>query len=360
MGTKFEVDNWTIARFWLVLLGILAAAALIYWARNALILIGLATFLAIAAHPLVSKISRKFFKNKRPAATAIVFFGFLLILVTFGFLVIPSLAAQFRSFIETAPNLISTSMDSLKSNSLVQQFNLTQYVDEVSNYINTNKQSWASQIGSTMFSGVGSAITFVFSGFIVLTLTFLMLVDAPNITKGFWSFYKDKRVMEHHQKLARKMAGAITGFVSGQLTQVSISGLCAGTVVFILTLIFAAPSNLIAPVALIVSLMSLIPLVGATIGGVIGMLLIAASNLPAAIVFIIYFVIYQQIENNIIAPFIQSKAVSLSSLTVLIAITMGIYLFGILGALIAIPTAGCIKVLLEDNFDFYRSRKTTK
>lgn len=356
MRTKIEVDNWIIARFWLILLGVLAGAALIYWARHALILIGVAAFLAIAANPLVSKLSNKLFKGKRPAATAVLFVSFVLILVTFGFLIVPSMTSQLHSFIETAPTIIADSVESLKNNSLVQQFNLTSYFDEISTYIDTHKQAWASQIGSTMFSGVSSVITFVFSGFIVLTLTFLMLVDAPNITKGFWKFYNNKRMMEHHQELAHKMAGTITGFVSGQLAQVTVSGTCAGIVVFILTIIFHIPTNLIAPTALIVSLMSLIPLVGATIGGIIGMLLITMSSLPAAIVFIIYFIVYQQIENNIIAPFIQSKAVSLSSLVVLIAITVGIYLFGILGALIAIPTAGCIKILLEDNFDLYHEK----
>ncbi|MDO4870736.1 MAG: AI-2E family transporter [Candidatus Saccharibacteria bacterium] len=354
MRTKIEVDNWTIARFWLVLLGILGAIILIYWARHALAIIGLATFLAIAANPLVSKLSRKFFHNKRTAATAILFVSFLLILVAFAFLIVPSVTSQVYSFIETAPNTISKTISSLKNNSIVEQFNLTSYFDEINNYINLHKQTWASQIGSIMFNGVSSIITFVFSGIIVLTLTLLMLTDAPRITKGFWRFYKNKRVMEHHQKLATRMAGTITSFVSGQLAQVTISGTCAGIVVFILSITFHISTNLIAPVALIVSLMSLIPLVGATIGGIIGMLMITMSNIPAAIVFIIYFIVYQQLENNVIAPFIQSKATSLSSLTVLIAITVGIYLFGIVGALIAIPAAGCIKILLEDNFDFYK------
>ena len=352
MKTKIEVDNATIVRFWLILIGIIAGLALIYWARQALIVIGVAAFLAVAINPLVTTISTKFFHHKRPLATAIVFFSFLMILVSFGFLVAPSLISQFQSFAETAPSTITSTIDSLHQNNFVKQFNLTSYIDEILNFINNYKQQWTTQLGSIMFNGFNSIIGFVASGFIILTLTFLMLVDAPEILRTFWQLYKNKRILERHQRIANKMAKTITGFVSGQLIEVSINGVCAGIAVFVLSLIFGIPTNLVLPVGLMVSLMGLIPLVGTTIGGILGAILIAFSNVSAGIVFMIYFVTYQQIENNIIAPFIQSRALRLSGLVVLIALTMGIYLFGILGAIISIPTAGCIKILLEENVDF--------
>ncbi len=86
---------------------------------------------------------------------------------------------------------------------------------------------------------------------------------------------------------------------------------------------------------------------GATIAGVSGSLLLAFNSLPAAIIFIIYFIVYQQLENNIISPRIQSKRIELSPLAVLAAVTIGLYVFGIAGGIISIPIAGCIKVLVE-------------
>lgn len=352
MKTRIEVDNATIARFWLILLTIIASLVMIYWARKALLMIAVAAFLAVSLHPLVSSLSKKVFKNNRSMATAVVFVGILLTFVGFGFLVAPSLISQARSFAETAPATIANSVQALRDNETVQKLNLTSSVDEAVKFIETNKQKWTAQAGSIMFSGVNSIIGFVFSGVIVLTLTVLMLLDAPNITKSFWDLYRDKKTKEHHKKIAEKMAGTITGFVGGQLIQVAINGVCAGIVVFVLSLIFDTPTNLIMPVGLLVSLLGLIPLVGTTIGGVLGALLLAFSNPTAGVVFIIYFIIYQQIENNVIAPYIQSRALSLSSLLVLIAVTVGIYLFGILGGIISIPLAACIKILIEENVDF--------
>lgn len=351
MRAKIEIDNATIARFWLILLAILGALGVIYWSRQALLMIAMAAFLAVAIHPLVSKLSKKFFKNNRSIATAVVFVGFLLALIGFGFLLAPSLIRQSQSFAETAPEMITRSVEALKDNEMVKQLKLTSTIDEAVRFIELNKQKWTAQIGALMFSGINSVISFVFSGVIVLTLTVLMLLDAPAITRAFWKLYHNEKKMEHHKKIAEKMAGTITGFVGGQLIQVMINGVCASLVVFVLGLIFNTPTYLILPVGLFVSLLGLVPLVGTTIGGLLGALLIAFSNPTAGLTFIIYFVIYQQIENNVIAPYIQSRALSLSSLLVLIAVTVGIYLFGILGAIISIPLAACIKILIEENID---------
>lgn len=351
MSQRIEIDNHTILRFWLVPLGLLGSLLLMYWARQALVMIAIAAFLAVAIHPLVSKISRKVFGNRRSLATAVVFVGFVLVLVGFGFLAAPSLIGQAKSFAETAPTTITNSVEALRDNQLVKHLKLTSTIDKAVDHIEANKQKWAAQAGSIMFNGVNSVVGFVFSGIIVLTLTVLMLLDAPTLLKSFWGLYRNRQTMEHHKKIAEKMAGTITGFVGGQLIQVTINGICAGLVVFILSWIFNTPTNLIAPVGLMVSLLGLIPLVGTTIGGLLGALLIALSNPTAGLVFIIYFVIYQQIENNVIAPYIQSRALNLSSLLVLIAVTVGIYLFGILGAIISIPLAACIKILIEENVD---------
>jgi predicted PurR-regulated permease PerM len=94
--------------------------------------------------------------------------------------------------------------------------------------------------------------------------------------------------------------------------------------------------------------LSLIPMFGATIAGLLITALIAFNDLPAAIIYIIYFFIYQQIENNFVAPQVQAKKIELSALTVLGSVTIGLYLFGLVGGIIAIPIAGSIRVLLDE------------
>jgi predicted PurR-regulated permease PerM len=87
---------------------------------------------------------------------------------------------------------------------------------------------------------------------------------------------------------------------------------------------------------------------GAMIGGILISLLLAFNDLSAAIIFIVFFIVYQQIENNFVSPTIQAKKVELSALAVLGSVTIGLYMFGLAGGIISIPIAGCIKVLLDE------------
>jgi predicted PurR-regulated permease PerM len=145
------------------------------------------------------------------------------------------------------------------------------------------------------------------------------------------------------------MYAVVTGYVTGQLTVSAIGAAAAALAVFILSLIFPViPGNLAFPTAAITFVLSLIPMFGATIGGVLVALLLAFNNLPAGIIYIIYFIIYQQVENNFISPHIQAKKIDLSALAVLASVTIGIYVFGVVGGIIAIPIAGCIRVLIEE------------
>ena len=108
------------------------------------------------------------------------------------------------------------------------------------------------------------------------------------------------------------------------------------------------PASLAMPTILLVFILSLIPMFGATIAGAVVGLMLMLNSIPAAITYIIYFIIYQQIENNFIAPVIQSKKVELSALAILVAVTVGIYVGGLIGGVIAIPIAGTMKVFMDD------------
>ena len=110
------------------------------------------------------------------------------------------------------------------------------------------------------------------------------------------------------------------------------------------------PHNLALPTAAIAFILSLIPMFGATIAGIIICILLGFNDLYGSGDFAVYFVVYQQIENNFISPTVQAKTVELSALAILASVTVGLYLFGVAGGIISIPIAGCIKVLLEDYF----------
>ncbi len=115
-----------------------------------------------------------------------------------------------------------------------------------------------------------------------------------------------------------------------------------------MSLFFDIPSSLAIPSAAIVFVLSLIPMFGAMIGAIFVSIFLAINNITAAVIFMVFFILYQQLEANFISPKIHSRRNDLSVLTILIAVTIGIYLFGIIGGIISIPVSGCIKILVDE------------
>jgi predicted PurR-regulated permease PerM len=109
-------------------------------------------------------------------------------------------------------------------------------------------------------------------------------------------------------------------------------------------------------IALFVGIADLVPLVGATIGGAVAVLAGFLHSVPAGIVVLVFFVLYQQLENHLLQPLIFARTVKLNPLTVIVAILLGVELLGVLGALLAIPVAGIIQVILRDVWDHRRGR----
>lgn len=355
MKVRIEIDTRTFVRFWLVVIGFAFAILAIYTASTALIILGTALFLALALSRPVNILVRYLPGKNRVLPTALAFIVVLLVLGVFMFLIVPPVVQQTVKFAETVPGLIDTTAKQWEGlNQLVTRYHLDAQVQGALEGIKNNTTGWLTSAGQNIVSGIGSAATLAGSAFLVLVLTFLMLVEGPSWLQRLWGVYSDKQRMKEHRDLAEKMYHVVTGYVTGQLTVSGIGSLSAGLVVFILSFIFpGVPANLALPTIGIAFTLSLIPMFGATIAGVIISLLLVFNEPAAAIVFAIFFVIYQQIENNFISPGIQSRKLELSPLAILVAVTIGLYVFGIVGGIISIPIAGCIKVLVED----YLARK---
>jgi len=199
---------------------------------------------------------------------------------------------------------------------------------------------------------------------LVLVLTFLMLIEGPMWLERVWKLYTNKSRMVMHKRIVSRIYGVFTGYVTGQLTVSAIGATFAGITVFILSFFFTEiPSSLAMVAAAVTFVLSLIPMFGAMIGGIIITGLLALNNIPAAIIYAIYFVVYQQIENNFIAPNIQARRIELSALAILAAVTIGLYMFGIVGGIIAIPIAGSIRILIDEylqNKDKRRAKEVTR
>lgn len=347
---RIDIDTKTFVRFWLVVIAFAFAILAIYSAMSALMIIGTALFLALALNKPVNKLASFLPGQSRVGGTAIAFIIVVLLIGTVLVLVVPPIIQQSARFISTIPTLVdnaSAQWDGL--NNLIARYHLEPQVEDAVESIKSSSTSWAASLGSNFVSSVGSLFGLVTATILVLVLAFLMLVEAPMWLQRWWSIYNDPDRMQHHHDLAKKMYNVVTGYVSGQLAVSSIGAAFAGLTVFILSLIFpAVPGNLALPTVAITFLLSLIPMFGATIGGTLITVLLLMNDVTAAVIFVVYFIVYQQIENNFISPTVQAKAVELSALAILTSVTIGLYVFGLAGGIISIPIAGCIKVLLED------------
>lgn len=349
MKVHIAIDTKTFVRFWLVVIGFALLFMAIYQARTALILVGISIFLALALNPSVAKLTHLLPWKSRILSTAIAYLAVVVLLGGIIFLVIPPIIQQSVKLVDTLPNVTKSVTEQWKgADSLIKKYHLEKEIDSVVVSLKDSVSSSVGSVSKNIVGSLGSLAGFVASAFLVLVMTFLMLIEGPQWIKRIWSVYKDSDRLESHRKLATKMYDVVNGYVVGQLTVSALDGIFAGLCVFILSLFLDIPANLALPTVAILFIASLIPMFGATIGGILVAILLSFNDFTAAIVFFIYFVLYQQLENNLIAPTIQSKRLELSPLTVLVAVTVGLYVFGLVGGIISIPVAGCAKILLEN------------
>jgi predicted PurR-regulated permease PerM len=362
MKVRIEIDTKTFVRFWLVVIGFAFAILALYSARTALTIIGIALFLALALNGPVSKLARRLPDRSRTLSTAIAFTVVVALLGAVIFLVVPPIVQQTAKFIESAPTLVRTISEQWQGlGNLIDKYHIQPQVDQAVAAIQADAGKWATSFGRNFISGIGSAMSLFAATLLVLVLTFLMLIEGPRWLERVWGLYKDTEKMETHKKIVRRIHSVVSGYVTGQLTVSGIGSVCAGATVFLLSLFFPeVPANLALPTIAIAFTLSLIPMFGATIAGIIVSLLLMFNSVPAGIIFAVYFMIYQQIENNFISPTIQAKRIELSPLAVLVAVTIGLYMFGIAGGIISIPVAGSLKVLIEEYLETSRKVRTEK
>ena len=358
MNVRIEIDTKTFVRFWLVVIGFILAALMIYSARSALYIVGSAFFLAIALNPPVSKIAKLLPSKSRLLSTALAYIAVIGFLAVIAFLVIPPISQQTIKFAQNVPNLIDAASDQYVGiDDFVKKYSLQNEYSDVVTSIKDAASNFATGAGSLIINSINSILLIFTAGILIFVLSFLMLVEGPDWFDLIWSSYSNKNKMYHHKKMLGRMNGVVTGYVVGQLSISSIAGIVSGLSVFILSIFFGAPTNLIVPAAAIIFVFSLIPLFGEMIGTVLVSFLLLLNSVPSALIFLVFFIIYQQLEGNYISPKIQSKRIDLSALAILVSVTLGIYILGITGAIISIPIAGCVRVFVEEYQRYARSER---
>jgi len=338
---EFTVSNRTILRIIVAAIAAIVAFAAVRQSAHILTLIGVALFLSLALNAPVRWLANRLpgkRRGSRGMATGISIGIVLVLLGLFLWLIVPPLVSQTSKFIKHVPQLVEEVRDQDSGlGKFVRQHHLENQVDKVSKQL-SNRVGDISSTAVTTITHIGSSL---FALLTVIVLTVMMLAEGPRWRRIFEQLVPSKH-SRRTQKLAHDMHRVIQGYVNGQVLLATIASLLIVPMLFILGI-----SN---PLALmvIVFICGLIPMVGHTIGAIIVTIVALFHSLPAAIIILAYYILYQQIENYVVQPRIQANATNMSALLVFIAVILGASFGGLLGALVAIPVMGCIRVAVLD------------
>lgn len=314
--------------------------ALVMAAAQSLVLIFVAFFLALALNPPVSYLKEKLPLDSRGLATAVVFIIAFSVVGVLISTLLPPIIRQTDTLITQVPVYVEDLSEHEMFATLAERFEL----EERGEQIREGVIDRAGGVGEPVLAFITRITTNIVSLLTILVLTFFMLVEGPKWMKRFWEVNSDHHE-EHRKQIAYRMYRVITGYVNGQLLIAAINAFATAIVLLILGIPYALS------LAAIVGILGLIPIIGASIGAVVVIIAGLVQGVPEAVILAIYYIVYQQVENNFIQPTVQSKSLGMSPLLILVSVVIGINLAGILGGLIAIPIAGCLRVLVLDYLD---------
>lgn len=352
MSRSIDVDTKTFLRFWLVMAALAIIALFVMRAKTGLIIVGLAIFFAIAIKPLANKIDSIDKRKKRQGLSAGLAVGGVVLLIglilgTVG----PVIINETSRFVAQAPEQIQSSIGGWDGiNTIGRSFGIDDAQTQIMSMLKDFSSSFVTNFSSAIVSSVSTIANVITAAVLVIVLTILFLTQGPALLGRLWGrlLLRDDGSAVVVKRISEKIAGVISGYMTRQVFVAVLDGVVAGVAVFILSLLFGFSSGLAFPMAMIAMIFYLIPMFGPIISCVLISLMLFFSSPVAAAVFLVFYIVYEQIENNVISPKIQGNSMNLPSLVILVAITIGMYMFGLLGAIISIPIAGCIKVLIDE------------
>jgi len=316
--------------------GIFAVMAL----GRILALLVVALFFTVVLTPAVDILQHRG-RMRRGLAAAIVFVIGFSAIGGLGYAFVRPIVDQGQKFADELPQYVRDARDGRgEIGKLVKRYDLDDYVDRNQKELQAN----ARNLGTPALGVVRSLFTGIFAAVTVLVLTFLMLLQGPLLGSAALNLVP-ARHRERVRRVAADAGRAVSGYMAGNL---AIS-LIAGTFAYIYLKVAGVPYAEV--LALWVAFADLIPLVGATLGAVPTIALAFLHSTPAGIAGIVFFILYQQFENHVLQVTIMSRTVNINPLAVLVSVLIGVELFGLLGALLAIPAGGVIQVIMRDLWD---------
>jgi predicted PurR-regulated permease PerM len=334
-----------IARNVLVIAGVVLVLYIIYLLRKPISWLVIAAFLAVALAGPVNFFQRYM---KRGLAIALVYLGLLAIPIGLGAVLLPPIVNQVSDVATNAPSYVQDVEDYVNDNKtlrdLNEKYDITQKLSDEADKLPSKAGDAAKVLRDIGFGLVSS----IFAGVTILILSIVMVASGPRWIEGFIRMQRPEHA-ERIERTLRRIANAVGNYVGGALLQATIAGFSAFIVLTILGVPFAGP------LAVIIFVFDLIPVVGATIGAVLVAIVTAFVNFPIAlIIWVVFAIVYQQVENYVIQPQIQKRATKIEAFIVLVAVLFGSTLFGVLGAILAIPAAATIQIAVQEYREYRR------
>lgn len=302
---------------------------------SVLVLVVVSLFLAVGLSPAVEFFVRH--RVPRPWALVVVICLVLLAIVLFAVAIVPVVTDQFARITENAPGWL----DQLASNSTIRDLDEKyQVVDKVKEYVSSG-DLWQNIFGGALSVGL-KVLGFLANTFIVVVLTLYFLASLSTIKGSLYRLAPASR-RDRVTRLGDQVFRGIGGYVSGAF----VVALCAG-ISSLVFLVVAGMREYAVALAFVVAVLDVIPMIGATLGAVVVCAIGFATSPATGIVCVVFYVAYQQVENYVIYPKVMSRSVEIPGAATVIAALVGAALLGVIGALLAIPTAAAILLLVRE------------
>lgn len=341
LGPRRQITVNQTARTVLTVAGIVGLIYVCWLLRDVLLLAILAVFLAVALSAPVN-----FFQGRlrMPRALAILVVYALLAgaMTIVALLVLPPLIREFTAFLHAVPGYVRQLQDSGLIERWDEEYGVVAQVESQAKHLPSLVGGALTELETVTVTAIERIVELI----AILAIAFLLLLDAPRLL-GF--IYREVAPDEEAaRRIARETSSAVGGYVAGVFAVAALAGVVSFVVMTVLGIPYAVP------LAVQMAFFAILPLVGSSIGALVIGIVAAFQGVEIVIVWGVFWVLYQQTETHVLGPLVYRKAVDMSPALVILSVMAGATLLGVLGALLAIPAAATIQILIRE---WWRSRK---
>lgn len=307
-------------------------------------------FFTLALNPLVEFVRRFMPKKSRSMASALVVFGSFIVGMAVVAAFVPSIVGQTSKLVNDIPKTVETLNNSnTPIGSIMQRYEVAAYIENNQDKVVNS----ATSLSQPVLNGLKSALGSLVGVLTVISLTYFMLAEGADWLHKLAKSNVGRRYKDL-EPVVTDMYGAVSGYVAGNLATSSLAAVSAAIMLSILGVPYAIP------LGIVVGVFDLLPLIGAMIAAIVVLFFCLFQSIPTTIIMLVFFLIYQQLENQFLQPMVYSKTVQISPLIVFLAALFGASLAGIIGAIIAIPLAASAKIVLSYYFKIARPKALAK